>query len=75
MRQHIKSGRYKLRASEVVRTIVKCDRRADLMGVDEDTAAAKRDQADIRDPDRSKHNQPPEMPRRNIEAQLSQIES
>jgi hypothetical protein len=37
------------------------------MGIGEDTAAAKRDQADIRDPDQSKHNQPPETPRRNIE--------
>jgi hypothetical protein len=34
----------------------------DLMGLGEDTAAANRDQADIHDPDQSKHNQPPETP-------------
>ena len=62
MRQNIKSGQYKLRASEVVRPIAKRDRRADLMGIGKDTAAAKRDQADINDPDQSKHNQPPETP-------------
>jgi hypothetical protein len=37
------------------------------MGLGEDTAAAKCDQADIHDPDQGKHNQPPETPRRNIE--------
>jgi hypothetical protein len=37
------------------------------MGLGEDTAAAKCDQANIHDPDQSKHNQPPETPRRNIE--------